>query len=124
MVAHAQTAVYKTTADTDNFHIGIMVGTVVSDLLQTPQGREVADGIGEYGFSLQSHSGSDGGHILFCDAHIQKLIRNCLPEGLQHTEAQVAGDKLQIRIHFGTLQDGLNKGGSHGQTSCKKYQVG
>ena len=121
-MAHTQRAVDETAADTDDLHIGAMVGAVVADLLQAAERREVANGIGKDRFPRQRHACGGGGHILLRDTCVDELIRQLLPEGLQHAEAQISSHEFDIRIFFRQRQQRANKGVSHWAVSfCRAF---
>ncbi len=93
MMAHAERAVDKPAAHAHNLDIGIMIGAVIADLFKTPEGRKIADGIGDHGSSCHGKPRGHARHSLLGNAGIDKLIRIGFPEGFQHAEPQVTGDQ-------------------------------
>ena len=87
MVAHAQGTVDEAAAHADDLHVGIVIGTVVANLLQAAQGREVTDGVGEHGLAFPGQARRQPRHGLFSDSRVDKLVRVRLPEGLQYPES-------------------------------------
>ena len=123
MVAHAQAAVNKTAAYAHNFHIGIVIGAVVANLLQAPQGRKVADGISQHRSPFPCKACRQAGHGLFRNACVDKLIRISFPERLQHAEAQVARHQRQFRISGGFTHQGSGKCISHGRCASNSFSA-
>ena len=77
-----------------------MVSAIIPYLLKTAQCRKISYRICEDNFSLPGCSCCGSGHVLFRNSGVDELIRQLLPEGLQHAEPQIPGEKLNIRIIF------------------------
>ena len=113
MVTHAERAINKASAYANDFNVCMMVGAVVTNLLQAAQCRKVADGIGKNSFAGKRHTRSHAGHVLLCNASVCELVGYGLPEGLQYSKAKVTRDEFDVGILLSQFDKCAYKSVSH-----------
>src|SRR3954453_1696269 len=67
----ALAAVGKTGTDGNDLNVCTVVANIVPNLLKAAQGRKVTNRINENRVATQCDSGSDTGHVLLRDSHIE-----------------------------------------------------
>src|SRR5262249_3737979 len=97
--------------------VGVVVTNVVANMLQATKCREVANGIGKYDLATQGHSGGHSRHILLGNTGIHELLGECLHEGLNYAETQIAGNEHDALVLLRQLEQSLDECGPHGRSN-------
>ena len=109
----AQVAVREAAAHGHDLHVGAVVADVVADLLETAQGREVADGVGEHDLAGKGHAGGQADHVLLRDAGVDELVGVLALELLDDGVAEVADHEAHASVLARELIERLDERGPH-----------
>ena len=93
-----------------------VIANIVANLFETPQRREVGDGIGEDVKALGREAGSDACHVLFRHACVEKPIRKFPSEWLDHGKAKVTNHEENLRMYPRLSYQLVDECGSHGES--------
>src|SRR6266404_411962 len=93
MVRDTECAVAESATDADDLDVRVVVGRVIADLLEAPQGGEVGDRVGEHDAALEGEAGSETSHVLLGDPGVQELPRVAARKVLEYPEPEIAGDQ-------------------------------
>src|SRR3954452_16388552 len=97
-------AVGKTGTDGDNLNDCTVIADIVPNLLEAAQGREVTNRIDENRVSTQCDSGSDTGHVLLRDPHIEVSIGETRRKWLQHGVPEITSEQPDFRVVRGDIR--------------------
>ena len=109
VVGHAEGAVREAAADGNDFHVGVVVGGVVSNLFEATQSGKIADRVSENDQTFKGHPRGEAGHVLFGDTDVEKLLGKFRREIGEDAEAEIGREQHEARIVRGELREALDK---------------
>jgi hypothetical protein len=89
MVGHSELSVTEPATDTDYLHVGVVVASVVAELLEASQCRKVAYGVRDGDVAFECESRGHGRHVLLSDAGIQELVWKTPLEIVENAETEI-----------------------------------